>query len=803
MPAPTLSLEAWELLWSTHTAPFLRALTGNDDAAEVVPFCWQTTDDPKTGRHKGRHLTGPLPHVRVELITAQAQSGGVFVTVNETDGQGRAARNITRARAIWADIDHSAGVTWDGSALHFAGLDAPVPVPLPPSIVVRTQKGFHLYWLTLPDVSLEAADDLLWWACVWCRGDAASRGIGRVLRVPGFFHQKHDPPFLIQMESCDRDLVYDLATLRAAFPEVSGRPKPVQGPVLVEAGPVDITADETAWAIQEARAYLLERPGAVEGASGDAHTYATASRVLDWVTEEAAAFALLQEWNLRTCTPAWSDVELLAKLRHAATYRKQAAGAEVVLERHMAGLREVAAPAAVPAPAAAAAGGGGGGVVLQFPASPGVAPPAPRAPTDDVTARALAGMSAYLVVNDKGKPLACVNNASVFLKWNPAWASVFRFNLFRHTVDLVKPLPVEPGFLGAPYTGQIRDNEVTQAAMWMARNGLDKISSGQVMEAIAAVAMANPYHPVEDYLRGLQWDGVPRVDSWLATYCHAQTSDPHRPRLGEYVSLAGRFWLISAVARILRFRTGSKVQTMLILEGEQGTNKSSLFPALMPDPEWFSDAPINVLDKDTLQNMLGVWVWEMAELAELSRADAASMKTFLTQQTNRFRAPYAKHPEIHQRQSVLCGTYNVGNQLPFKDETGGRRFLPVLCQGHVDLESIRRDRDQLWAEAVVLHDAGHPWWPSQDQKPAFEWEQEERLQVDPWEDKVVDWSETFAGSVVAMSYVLEHVLELSTDRQDTGSQKRAAGCLRAAGWDRGRDSKGRKAWKRVNKTSII
>lgn len=751
------SLDTWDALWRDHASPFLRALGGDAD----LPFCFQVVDDPKTGVVRPRHVTLPLIRARVDLIDAQRHGGGVFVTVNETDGKGRRKENITRVRAIWADIDAPNGVTLvDGGLTLMFSDGVQVPLRLPASMVVKTRKGLHLYWLCEAGIDAATAEDLLWWAHVWNRGDRAVCEVARVLRLPGCYHLKKDPPFLVTLEQCEPDRVYSLAELHAAFPAVPGRERPPP-PVAVGPAPGTVTEDEAAWALTRAREYLAQRPGAVEGGGGDAHTFETCARVADWVGDEAAALALLEEWNARACVPPWAAEDLQKKWAHATRYRQSPVGSEVALERHAAGIREWMAP------------------VLQLVPAPTPVPPPPPGVTAPGPAEA---PGVYLVKDEKGVPKSVGSNYVSILAHSDQWRGCFRYNLFRKAPEVCRPMPLEPGFCPPePYTGPLRGDDAVAAAHWIQRNWNLKAPTPQVQEAIRAAAVMDTFHPVVDYLRRLQWDGVARVDTWLERYCAAVISDSHRPRLAEYVRMVGRFWLISAVARVMRHKTGAKVDTMLILEGLQGLGKSEVFRILAVQPVWHSESRLDIHAKDTLQNMQGKWIWELAELEALARSDAGAIRAFLTVQSDFFRAPYAAAPEDHPRQTVFCGTTNDSQYL--RDPTGGRRFWPVRCDGPPDLVALRADVHQLWAEAVALHAApGARWWYDFDLRSVFETEEQERQQSDPWEEPLRAWIRKAGLTHTTVSDAYTEGAEVPVRDQNRQGSERIQGVLRRLGW---------------------
>jgi predicted P-loop ATPase len=367
-----------------------------------------------------------------------------------------------------------------------------------------------------------------------------------------------------------------------------------------------------------------------------------------------------------------------------------------------------------------------------------------------------------LTPNNRGVPFGNLRNVLYALRHASEWQGVLAYDAFAARVITQKPLP------WGDRTEEWADDHDTRACEWMQEQGIPA-AAGVVGRGIQTVARENRVHPVRDYLHALNWDGTPRVNIWLTRYLGVEDT--------PYVRAVGDRFLISAVARVEQ--PGCKADQVLILEGPQGTLKSSALQALA-NP-WFTDRISNLGSKDAAMEVAGVWLIEMSELDALTKASNSAIKSFVSRRSDRFRPPYGKHVVDHPRQCVFAGTINPLEGY-LNDPTGARRFWPVVCGG-IDLETLIRDRDQLWAEALVRFQDGMPWWLDTPELEALaKSEQEARYEVDAWTEKIVQW---LAGRTDAsVGEVLTGALGVARESWSQTVQNRVAKILVNSGFER-------------------
>lgn len=298
--------------------------------------------------------------------------------------------------------------------------------------------------------------------------------------------------------------------------------------------------------------------------------------------------------------------------------------------------------------------------------------------------------------------------------------------------------------------------------------GMDALS-----QAIITVASERRYHPVREYLEGLAWDGVERIDKVCADILRSEPTPINCTLL--------RAWFISAVARVME--PGCKVDTSLVLVGNQGARKSTFYRVLAG--EWFSDTAVDIESKDAMMQINGAWVYELGEIEHVTgRAHAGRIKAFVSSQRDTFRAPFMRAVAAYPRHNVIVGSTNEDQFL--NDPTGSRRFWCIRVGGPVDIDALERGRDQLWAEAVALYQRKEAWWLTTDAEAALRDASEGFRVVDPWEAAVSRWiderSPIEAQRPVTSQRVMVDVLGLRLSDIDQRAANRVAAVMKRLGW---------------------
>jgi predicted P-loop ATPase len=384
----------------------------------------------------------------------------------------------------------------------------------------------------------------------------------------------------------------------------------------------------------------------------------------------------------------------------------------------------------------------------------------------------LPAWNAALRRNGNGVVYPDLANVLIALRSEPQLRDALAFDEMLQESMLQKTPPIAPNSApGEAPPKKVNDDDVARLQEWLQHVGMPKVGRETVGQAVELRARDKRFHPVRERLQSIEWDGEPRLATWLKTYLGA--SGPE-----EYLTAIGRMFLIAMVARIMD--PGCKCDYMLVLEGEQGALKSQACRVLAGDA-YFSDDLGDISNKDAKQHLRGKWLVEESELANFSRATTETLKSFLSRTHEKYRPPYAKAQVDEPRQCVLVGTTNKSDWN--KDDTGARRFWPVKIVGRIDIEALKRDVDQLLAEAVHGYRMGEQWWPDPDfEAQIIKPEQEARRSIDAWEPAISQWLQGRAGEKIAVLEVAYGALFMERAKCGTADQGRIKACMALAGW---------------------
>lgn len=362
-----------------------------------------------------------------------------------------------------------------------------------------------------------------------------------------------------------------------------------------------------------------------------------------------------------------------------------------------------------------------------------------------------------LECNSNGSPHPHLANAFKILANHPEltgriWFDEFHGKTFQ---TLFQPEPVE-----------WHDTHDTRLTVWIQLNlRIAKMSHMTVQRAVDDYARQNVRNEVREWMEGLVWDQHERLPTMIADAFGAPQND--------YTAAVGRCWFVSMAART--FDPGCKVDTMPVFEGRQGIQKSTALKVI--GGKWFAEMHEDITTKDFLQNLNGKLLIEISELHAFRKAEVQRIRGIISCASDRYRESYGRRSADHPRRSVWAGTTNENDWVT--DDAGARRMWPVACT-EIDLDYLRHNREQLFAEAVYRYKAGESWWDVDVDLARTE--QDARRMDDPWSELVINYAMTF--SEVRVPDVLTNALKLLPAQQDKGAEMRVASILKINGYER-------------------
>jgi len=334
--------------------------------------------------------------------------------------------------------------------------------------------------------------------------------------------------------------------------------------------------------------------------------------------------------------------------------------------------------------------------------------------------------------NDEGKVLKTPSNCLIIFKNDPKLKDKFSYDMTVAAAFKAKGLPwSQKDDKYSTATEKLLSDGDYKALYNYFHNEYGISNTGIIDNSFAELCMEIQHNPLLDYLNTLQWDGVPRVDTLLIDYQNAEDT--------PYTRQVTRKTLTALVRRA--YQPGVKFDCCLILKGAQGIGKSTLFNIL--GGQWFTDS-ISITNDPakTYESHRGKWLCEMGELTSLKKTESERLKLFFSAQIDRYRPPYGKNVMEIPRMSITVGTTNSDQFL--KDITGNRRYWPVrvFAGGRKNVfYDLTKERDQILAEAKVIHESGDPIHLSDDIEQAAVLVQKEFIICDAWEGRILNYLE--------------------------------------------------------------
>jgi len=321
----------------------------------------------------------------------------------------------------------------------------------------------------------------------------------------------------------------------------------------------------------------------------------------------------------------------------------------------------------------------------------------------------------------KGNYLLTINNIALILEEDPIFKDNLAFDDFEQQAIFRRDLP----WRKVADKKYMIDNDYSNIENYIEK--VYKLACGpKLMKGLGVVLEKHRFHSVVSYLRGCKWDGLERIETLLVDYLGAEDC--------LYTRTVTKKSLVACCARVCN--PGVKFDNVLTLVGEEGQGKSALWDRL--GGEWFSDTfNMHMLKgKEAYEQIQGVWIIEIGELAGMANAEVEKVKGFLAARKDRYRASYGKTTDMRLRQCVFFASTNTYKFL--KSQTGNRRFWPVetfiVKPEKSAYNMTKKDIAQIWAEAYMLYAMGEKLHLSKDiEKLALE-VQSAYTEENPWVD---------------------------------------------------------------------
>ena len=324
---------------------------------------------------------------------------------------------------------------------------------------------------------------------------------------------------------------------------------------------------------------------------------------------------------------------------------------------------------------------------------------------------------------------------------------------------------------------QLTDARVVELRCFlMQERQFGKISREMMSDAILYVATQSSFDSMVEYMQATlpPWDGVDRITNFFAKYCGAADT-PYEWAVATYLfeALYGR--AVSA--------QGIKADIVPVLVGKQGARKSTLVRALALKEELAGEISLETRDADLARQLRGKCIVEIPELVGMSKKDVSAVKYWISLQKDAYIQKYQERETVAPRRCLMVMTTNVHDFLT--DPTGNRRFAPIEV-GQIDIETVERDRLQLWAQAKVIFEKDGIDHRSVEALSAQV--NRDFMYSDPWEEVIAQWLEresllpAEARQPLTAAAILEHAIGAAVSRVSPADGRRLATVMEKLGF---------------------
>jgi hypothetical protein len=299
---------------------------------------------------------------------------------------------------------------------------------------------------------------------------------------------------------------------------------------------------------------------------------------------------------------------------------------------------------------------------------------------------AVGNLDIPLEIGSKGVPECTIDNFLMIMQNDPNYQNI-RFNVLRNAPEV--------------HTGKTvrlwNDTDLAKSKRYIEKK-YKLHHETKHDDALRIFFESREYHPIQEIVDNLEWDGVERIPHFLTKWMKAEDN--------EYTREVSRLIFAGGIHRL--YSPGCKFDDVPVLIGtSQGEGKSTIVRWLAIHDDHFAEVT-EIDGQKGVEQLEGAWICEIAELLALTKAkEQEAVKSYITRQKDKYRKPWGKNTDELPRRCIFIGTTN--NEQFLRDKTGNRRFYPVKVNssGYWLYDHEQECRDyilQCWAEAKVKYD---------------------------------------------------------------------------------------------------